>query len=125
MFAILVSANSYICVFCLCGGFENVQFYIVMDSNLPNLVHTCGCDIGVGFCIGGYEILLLVRISLRLGNLRKPISGFRVKICFSSSQLSMIFQLEYINFLMFGFVGLYLVIITGGVLDLFFRFICK
>ena len=55
-------------------------------------------------------------MSHRLGNLLNPISGFCVKIFFNSSQCSIIFQFEWMNFLMFGFLGLYFVTITGGVL---------
>ena len=44
----------------------------------------------------------------------KANKGLEVKIFFSSSQCSMIFQLEFMNFLILGFLRLYLVTITGG-----------
>ena len=71
-------------------------------------------------CVCGYEILFLVSTSLKLSNLLKPNNGFYVKICFTSSQFSIIFQFEYMIFFIFGFVGLHLVIITGSFLELFF-----
>ena len=54
-----------------------------------------------GVCVGGYEILLLVSTSFKLGNLLKPINVFCVKIFLNLSQLSGIFQFEYMNFLTF------------------------
>ena len=65
--------------------------------HLPNLVHTGGVLFLVfvsGF--GGYEILLEVNRSLRLGSLLKPISGFSGKNFCNSSVLSKMSQLSLI-----------------------------
>ena len=40
--------------------------------HLPNLVHTLGLGVGFISLLGGYDILLLVKISRRFGCLIKP-----------------------------------------------------
>ena len=114
-FAVLVLVNLCTCVFCLCGGFGNIQLCAVKNSILyfPSLVQILGLITFTGVCVGWYEILLLTSISLKFGNLLISINGFCVKICFNSSQCSIIFLFKYMNFFMFGFAGLNLVIITG------------
>ena len=39
-------------------------------------MHTFGLVVFKGVCVGGYDILLDVRMSHRFGNLKNPISGF-------------------------------------------------
>ena len=75
--------------------------------HLPSLVQIFGLSICSIMGLGGYDSLFFVSMSRRLGNLLNPISGFCVKVFFNSSQCSIIFQFEWINFLLFGFLGLY------------------
>ena len=60
--------------------------------HLPSLVQTLGFSVTELRNDGGKDILLDVRMSLKLGSLLKPISGFCAKICLSSSQCSIMFQ---------------------------------
>ena len=60
--------------------------------HLPCLVQTLGFSVTELGNDGGKDILLDVRMSLKLGSLLKPISGFCVKIFLSSSQCSIMFQ---------------------------------
>ena len=92
------------------------EIFLGQYVHLPNLVQIFGLSISSIIGLGGYDSLLFVSMSRRLGNLLNPINGFCVKIFFNSSQCSIIFQFEWMNFLMFGFLGLYFVTITGGVL---------
>ena len=56
--------------------------------------------------LGGYEIVLLVRISLRLGRRLKPMSGLILKICVSSSVFWIMLQLFLTSDPITGFLGL-------------------
>ena len=76
--------------------------------HLPNLVQIGICTALLGSVLGfqGYDIVLLVRMSLRLGRRLKPISGFVLKICVSSSVFWIIFQLFLTRDPISGFLGL-------------------
>ena len=58
-------------------------------------------------------MLLLVRMSLRFGNLLYPIRGLSLKILVSSSVFWMIFQFDLIKEPILGFFGLNWVTMTG------------
>ena len=95
---------------------EEIFLSLGQYVHLPSLVQIFGLSIISSIGLGGYDSLFLVSMSRRLGNPLNPINGSCVKIFFSSSQCSIIFQFEWMNFLMFGLLGLYFVTITGGVL---------
>ena len=59
--------------------------------HLPSLVQTLGFSVTELGNDGGKDILLDVRMSLKLGSLLKPTSGFCGKIFLSSSQCSIMF----------------------------------
>ena len=60
--------------------------------HLPSLVQTLGFSVTELGNDGGKDILLDVRMSLKLGSLLKPISGFLWGDFLSSSQCSIMFQ---------------------------------
>ena len=64
--------------------------------------------------LGGYVIVLLVSIFLRLGCHLYPISGLELKICVSSSVFWIIFQLLFTRDPIWRFLGLNWVTITGA-----------
>ena len=81
--------------------------------HLPNLVQIGTFVLFSSMGIGGYWMVALVRCSLKLGSLLKPIKGLSVKTLLQSGLLLIIFQFLWIIPLILGFVGLKLVTITG------------
>ena len=81
--------------------------------HLPSLVQCLGMICFVGISLTGYVMDALVRRSLRFGNLLKPTIGLSLNVWTQSLLCSIIFQLLCMKPRMFGFMGLYLVTITG------------
>ena len=74
--------------------------------HLPNLVQISGLGVWVISWVGGYLILTFVSLSLKFGNLLKPIMGLSSNVDPQSELLVMIFQFLWITLLMFGLLGL-------------------
>ena len=63
--------------------------------------------------------MALISKSLRFGNLLKPMMSLSGNMLAQSLLCCIMFQLSWMNPLMFGLRGLYLVVITGVVLGYF------
>ena len=72
---------------------------------------------GISFVLvisfGGYEMEAFVSISLRLGNLLKPMIGLSGNVLEQSLLCWMMFQLSWMKPFMSGFWGLKVVVMTG------------
>ena len=81
--------------------------------HLSSLVQMGAFGGGVDISEGRYLIEALVSMSLRFGNLLKPISGLSLNNSPQSGLLLIMFKLLWIICLMFGLLGLKLVTMTG------------
>ena len=75
-----------------------------------------GISFLVSMVFGGYTMEALVSISLRFGSLLKPMIGLSGNVLEQSLLCWIMFQLLYMNPLLFGLRGLYLVVMTIAVL---------
>ena len=81
--------------------------------HLPSRVQWVGISFVLTISFGGYEMEALVSLSLRLGNLLKPMIGLSGNVLEQSLLCWIMFQLSWMKPFMSGFWGLKVVVMTG------------